>query len=60
MQAYAAAGITLPRTTFQQVYAGFPVYALAQLPHHLSRTRVTGHHQGTTTGEKVSAATTLF
>jgi cell wall-associated NlpC family hydrolase len=31
MKAYAAAGISLPRTTFQQVYAGSPVYSLAQL-----------------------------
>jgi cell wall-associated NlpC family hydrolase len=31
MKAYAAAGISLPRTTFQQVYAGSPVYALSQL-----------------------------
>jgi cell wall-associated NlpC family hydrolase len=31
MKAYAAAGISLPRTTFQQVYAGSPVYSLTQL-----------------------------
>ena len=31
MMAYQAAGISLPRTTFQQVYAGTPVYSTAQL-----------------------------
>jgi cell wall-associated NlpC family hydrolase len=31
MMAYQAAGISLPRTTFQQVYAGSPVYSLARL-----------------------------
>jgi cell wall-associated NlpC family hydrolase len=31
MMAYQAAGITLPRTTFQQVDAGTPVYGLTQL-----------------------------
>ena len=31
MMAYAAAGISLPRTTFQQVLAGTPVYGLGQL-----------------------------
>ena len=31
MMAYQAAGISLPRTTFQQVYAGTPVYSIAQL-----------------------------
>jgi cell wall-associated NlpC family hydrolase len=31
MMAYQAAGISLPRTTFQQVYAGSPVYSLSQL-----------------------------
>jgi cell wall-associated NlpC family hydrolase len=31
MMAYRAAGITLPRTTFQQVHAGTPVYSLVQL-----------------------------
>jgi cell wall-associated NlpC family hydrolase len=31
MMAYRAAGIDLPRTTYQQVYAGTPVYALSQL-----------------------------
>ena len=31
MMAYRAAGITLPRTTFQQVTAGTPVYSLSQL-----------------------------
>jgi cell wall-associated NlpC family hydrolase len=31
MMAYHAAGISLPRTTFQQVHAGSPVYSLAQL-----------------------------
>jgi cell wall-associated NlpC family hydrolase len=29
--AYQAAGIPLPRTTFQQVYAGTPVYSVSQL-----------------------------
>jgi len=31
MMAYRAAGISLPRTTFQQVDAGQPVYSLSQL-----------------------------
>jgi cell wall-associated NlpC family hydrolase len=31
MMAYEAAGISLPRTTFQQVLAGNPVYSLSQL-----------------------------
>jgi cell wall-associated NlpC family hydrolase len=31
MMAYAAAGITLPRTTFQQVDAGTPVYSFSEL-----------------------------
>ncbi len=31
MQAYGAAGFPLPRTTYQQVYAGQPVYAVAQI-----------------------------
>jgi cell wall-associated NlpC family hydrolase len=31
MMAYRAAGIPLPRTTFQQVYAGTPVYSVSQL-----------------------------
>lgn len=31
MMAYEAAGIALPRTTFQQVYAGTPVYSFADL-----------------------------
>jgi cell wall-associated NlpC family hydrolase len=31
MMAYQAAGISLPRTTFQQVYAGIPVYSDSQL-----------------------------
>jgi cell wall-associated NlpC family hydrolase len=31
MMAYRAAGIDLPRTTFQQVYSGTPVYSLSQL-----------------------------
>jgi cell wall-associated NlpC family hydrolase len=31
MMAYRAAGISLPRTTFQQVHAGMPVYSLGQL-----------------------------
>jgi cell wall-associated NlpC family hydrolase len=31
MMAYAAAGISLPRTTFQQVDVGTPVYTLSQL-----------------------------
>ena len=31
MMAYEAAGISLPRTTFQQVYAGAPVYSLTDL-----------------------------
>jgi cell wall-associated NlpC family hydrolase len=31
MMAYQSAGISLPRTTFQQVYAGTPVYSLSQL-----------------------------
>ena len=31
MMAYRAAGIDLPRTTYQQVYAGTPVYTLSQL-----------------------------
>ena len=31
MMAYRAAGINLPRTTFQQVLAGTPVYSLSQL-----------------------------
>jgi cell wall-associated NlpC family hydrolase len=31
MMAYEAAGISLPRTTFQQVYAGTPVYSDSQL-----------------------------
>jgi cell wall-associated NlpC family hydrolase len=31
MMAYRAAGISLPRTTFQQVYSGTPVYSLSQL-----------------------------
>jgi len=31
MMAYAAAGIALPRTTFQQVLAGTPVYSTSQL-----------------------------
>jgi NlpC/P60 family len=31
MQAYRAAGILLPRTTYDQVYAGQPVFAFAQL-----------------------------
>jgi cell wall-associated NlpC family hydrolase len=30
-QAYRAAGIALPRTTFQQVYSGTPVYSLSDL-----------------------------
>ena len=31
MMAYEAAGVSLPRTTFQQVYAGTPVYSDSQL-----------------------------
>ena len=31
MMAYQAAGISLPRTTYQQVYAGTPVYSDSQL-----------------------------
>jgi cell wall-associated NlpC family hydrolase len=31
MMAYRAAGVSLPRTTYQQVYAGTPVYSLSQL-----------------------------
>jgi cell wall-associated NlpC family hydrolase len=31
MMAYEAAGISLPRTTFQQVYAGAPVYSFSDL-----------------------------
>jgi cell wall-associated NlpC family hydrolase len=31
MMAYQAAGISLPRTTFQQVYAGTPVYSFTDL-----------------------------
>jgi cell wall-associated NlpC family hydrolase len=31
MMAYEAAGISLPRTTFQQVYAGAPVYSFSEL-----------------------------
>jgi cell wall-associated NlpC family hydrolase len=31
MMAYGAAGISLPRTTFQQVYCGTPVYSFSQL-----------------------------
>lgn len=31
MQAYAAAGILLPRTTYNQVFAGQPVFAVAEL-----------------------------
>jgi cell wall-associated NlpC family hydrolase len=31
MMAYQAAGISLPRTTFQQVYSGTPVYSFSQL-----------------------------
>jgi cell wall-associated NlpC family hydrolase len=31
MMAYRAAGISLPRTTFQQVYAGTPVYSFSDL-----------------------------
>jgi cell wall-associated NlpC family hydrolase len=31
MRAYGAAGILLPRTTYDQVYAGQPVFALTQL-----------------------------
>ena len=31
MMAYQSAGISLPRTTFQQVYAGTPVYSITQL-----------------------------
>jgi cell wall-associated NlpC family hydrolase len=31
MMAYRAAGISLPRTTFQQVYSGTPVYSFSQL-----------------------------
>lgn len=31
MMAYEAAGISLPRTTFQQVYSGTPVYSFSQL-----------------------------
>jgi cell wall-associated NlpC family hydrolase len=31
VQAYHAAGILLPRTTYDQVYAGQPVFAVAQL-----------------------------
>lgn len=31
MMAYQAAGISLPRTTFQQVHTGAPVYSIAQL-----------------------------
>jgi hypothetical protein len=31
MEAYLAAGITLPRTTYQQVYAGTPAYSASQL-----------------------------
>jgi cell wall-associated NlpC family hydrolase len=31
MMAYRAAGIDLPRTTFQQVNAGTPVYSLGQI-----------------------------
>jgi cell wall-associated NlpC family hydrolase len=31
MMAYEAAGISLPRTTFQQVYAGAPVYSFTGL-----------------------------
>ena len=31
MMAYRAAGIDLPRTTFQQVYSGNPVYSVADL-----------------------------
>ena len=31
MMAYLAAGIDLPRTTYQQVYAGTAVYSLSEL-----------------------------
>jgi cell wall-associated NlpC family hydrolase len=31
MMAYRAAGISLPRTTYQQVYAGTPVYSISEL-----------------------------
>jgi len=31
MMAYQAAGVSLPRTTFQQVDAGTPVYSLSEL-----------------------------
>jgi cell wall-associated NlpC family hydrolase len=31
MEAYLAAGVSLPRTTYQQVNAGTPVYAASQL-----------------------------
>jgi len=31
MMAYRAAGISLPRTTFQQVYSGIPIYSLSQI-----------------------------
>jgi cell wall-associated NlpC family hydrolase len=31
MMAYEAGGISLPRTTFQQVFAGSPVYSFAEL-----------------------------
>jgi cell wall-associated NlpC family hydrolase len=31
MQAYGAAGIALPRTTYTQVYAGQPIFAMSQL-----------------------------
>jgi len=31
MMAYEAAGISLPRTTFQQVDVGLPIYSLSQL-----------------------------
>ena len=31
MMAYQAAGVSIPRTTFQQVNVGTPVYSLSQL-----------------------------
>ena len=31
MMAYQAAGVSLPRTTFQQVDVGMPVYSLSEL-----------------------------
>ena len=31
MMAYRAAGISIPRTTFQQVLVGTPVYGISQL-----------------------------